>query len=87
MLNQVSFFIFIIGVGLIAFRTEPSTQQAHVVYISREDKPSLPDERARVEAAGGQVYIPVRGTSRVVYHDPNTGAPTDLASKYIVQCV
>jgi len=62
---------------LVAYR--PSTQQASVVYISREDKPNLPDERARVEKMGGQVYIPVRGTSRVVYHDRDTGAPTGLA--------
>jgi hypothetical protein len=49
------------------------------VYITREDKPSLADERARVEKMGGQVYIPVRGTSRVVYHDRDSGAPTGLA--------
>lgn len=57
----------------------PSTNVSKVVYISREDKPSLPDEKARVEAMGGQVYIPMRGTSRVVYQDPLTGAPTGLA--------
>lgn len=62
---------------IVAYR--PSTRQSHVLYVSREDKPNLPDERARVEAAGGQVYIPVRGTSRVVYHDPRTGAPSGLA--------
>jgi len=62
---------------VVAYR--PSTRQSHVLYVSREDKPNLPDERARVEAAGGQVYIPVRGTSRVVYHDPRTGAPSGLA--------
>jgi serine/threonine protein phosphatase PrpC len=57
----------------------PSTKVAEVVYISREDKPSLADEKARVEAMGGQVYIPMRGTSRVVYQDPISGAPTGLA--------
>ena len=57
----------------------PSTKNVTIAYISREDKPCLPDERARVEAQGGQVYIPSRGTSRVVYHDPITGAPTGLA--------
>jgi serine/threonine protein phosphatase PrpC len=55
------------------------TRQTRVAYISREDKPNLPDERARVEAMGGQVYIPARGTSRVVYHDSVTGVPTGLA--------
>lgn len=62
---------------LVAYR--PSTGKAKVVYISREDKPHLPDERARVEATGGQVYIPVRGTSRVVYQDPRTNSPAGLA--------
>jgi serine/threonine protein phosphatase PrpC len=57
----------------------PSTGQTEIVYMSREDKPSLPDEKDRVEAAGGQVYIPMRGTSRVVYNDPVSGAPTGLA--------
>jgi len=32
----------------------PSTQQSQVLYMSREDKPDLPDERARVEQMGGQ---------------------------------
>jgi serine/threonine protein phosphatase PrpC len=62
---------------VVAYR--PSTNSVTVVYISREDKPHIPEERARVEAAGGQVYIPAKGTSRVVYHDPSTGAPTGLA--------
>jgi len=62
---------------VVAYR--PSTNHTAVVAITREDKPDLPDERARVEAAGGQVYIPARGTSRVVYHDATTGAPTGLA--------
>jgi serine/threonine protein phosphatase PrpC len=62
---------------LVAYR--PSTNQTSIVYITREDKPNLPDERARVEKMGGQVYIPVRGTSRVVYHDRDSGAPTGLA--------
>lgn len=57
----------------------PSTGTSEIVYMTREDKPSLPDEKARVEEAGGQVYIPVRGTSRVVYNDPISGAPTGLA--------
>jgi serine/threonine protein phosphatase PrpC len=59
--------------------TTNSTSTPQLVYISREDKPDLPDERERVERTGGQVYIPMRGTSRVVYHDPVTGAPTGLA--------
>ncbi|KAL7579486.1 hypothetical protein ACA910_007866 [Epithemia clementina (nom. ined.)] len=62
---------------VVAYR--PSTRKVQILYISREDKPDLPDERARVEAMGGQVYIPKRGTSRVVYQDPMTGTPSGLA--------
>lgn len=74
--------IFVANAGdsrsfIVSYR--PSTNNVTVVYISREDKPSLPDEKARIEASGGQVYIPARGTSRVVYHDSQTGAPTGLA--------
>ena len=56
-----------------------STKQVQIVYMSREDKPELPDEMARVKAAGGQVYLPVRGTSRVLYTDPETGMQSGLA--------
>jgi serine/threonine protein phosphatase PrpC len=75
-------YIYIANAGdsrsfIITYR--PSTNTSNVIAISREDKPSLPDERERVEKMGGQVYIPIRGTSRVVYHDPITGAPTGLA--------
>ena len=55
------------------------SQTAHVVYITREDKPHLTEERARVERMGGQVYIPLRGTSRVLYTDPETGMQSGLA--------
>jgi len=59
----------------------PSQQAAEIVYISREDKPHLPDERARVEKAGGDVYVPARigATSRVIYIDPHTGSQNGLA--------
>jgi serine/threonine protein phosphatase PrpC len=55
------------------------TKRVQIVYISREDKPELPDEMARVNAAGGQVYLPLRGTSRVLYTDPETGMQSGLA--------
>ena len=54
-------------------------KSAKVIYISREDKPNLPDERERVEKAGGQVLIPMSGTSRVLYTDPESGLTSGLA--------
>jgi len=62
---------------LVVYRA--TSKQAEVVYVTREDKPSLPDEKARVEEMGGQVYIPARGTSRVLYTDPETGMQSGLA--------
>ena len=56
-----------------------STKTTTLAYVSREDKPELPDERKRVEAMGGYVYVPPRGTSRVVWVNPRTGAQTGLA--------
>jgi len=64
---------------VVVYRSK--SQQVEILYQTREDKPSLPDERARVEAAGGVVYIPMRagGTSRVLYEDPVTGHQSGLA--------
>jgi serine/threonine protein phosphatase PrpC len=58
-----------------------STGRVNIVYISREDKPELPDEKARVENMGGQVYIPQRAgaSSRVIYMDSSTGMQSGLA--------
>lgn len=52
-----------------------------VVYASREDKPDLKDERARVEQSGGKVYIPKdpRESSRVFYLDSSNQARGGLA--------
>lgn len=55
------------------------SQSVEVVYISREDKPSLPDEAARVHKMGGQVFLPPVGTSRVLYVDSVTGNTSGLA--------
>jgi serine/threonine protein phosphatase PrpC len=62
---------------VVVYRAKSKT--VDVVYISREDKPTVPDERARVERMGGQVYNPLRGTSRVLYIDPDTGSQSGLA--------
>ena len=58
-----------------------ASDTTEVVYISREDKVSLPDERARIEAMGGIPYIPHRSgqSPRVLYTDPKTGEQIGLA--------
>jgi len=62
-----------------------STSDVQIVFITREDKPDLPEERSRVESMGGQVYIPpperiqMGASSRVLYVDPQTGGMSGLA--------
>lgn len=62
-----------------------STSDVKIVFVTREDKPDLPDERRRVESMGGQVYIPpperiqMGASSRVLYVDPQTGGTSGLA--------
>jgi len=53
--DSVSF----IGVYFENKSVSPPTQnQVQIVYQSREDKPDLPEEKARIVAAGGYVHIP-----------------------------
>jgi len=62
-----------------------ATSEVKIVYITREDKPDLPEERSRVESMGGQVYVPtpdrirMGASSRVLYVDPVTGGTNGLA--------
>lgn len=57
-----------------------SRGHTQVVYISREDKPDLPEERARVERMGGKVWVPTGpGAARVLFTDPATGDQTGIA--------
>ncbi len=62
-----------------------STSEVNIAYITREDKPDLPEERSRVEKMGGQVYVPpperiqMGASSRVLYVDPVTGGTNGLA--------
>lgn len=61
----------------------PATNASEVVYVTREDKPDLPDEKKRVESMGGTVYIPPpeknHASSRVVIYDYITGYRSGLA--------
>jgi serine/threonine protein phosphatase PrpC len=58
-----------------------TSNETEIIYMTREDKPDLPDERARVERMGGRVYIPDRvgSTPRVIYYDRSTGSQSGLA--------
>ena len=61
------------------------TKTTSIAYITREDKPDIPEERQRVEQAGGVVYIPppdrvlLGASSRVVYVDKKSGSRNGLA--------
>jgi serine/threonine protein phosphatase PrpC len=58
-----------------------STHKTSIAYMSREDKPELPDERERIERMGGRVLIPNQtdGSSRALYFDTSTGSQAGLA--------
>ena len=50
--------------------------------MTREDKPHLPDERARIEQMGGRVWVPLdlsAESSRVLGVDSRTGIESGLA--------
>ena len=38
--------------------SNPSGKDVQIVFQSREDTPDLPEEKARILAAGGHVHIP-----------------------------
>jgi len=49
------------------------TNITSIMYQTREDKASIPEEKERVERMGGEVYLPPpskpHATSRVIFHD------------------
>lgn len=61
----------------------PATNSSDILFITREDKPDLPDEKERVEKMGGMVYIPPASkpdaSSRVVIYDYLSGTRSGLA--------
>jgi len=58
-----------------------ATGYTDIAYTTNDHKPSLPEERARVEKMGGEIWQPSygQGSARVVFRDPNTGTETGLA--------
>ena len=60
----------------------PLQKHVQIVYQSREDKPDLPEEKARIVAAGGYVHIPPEydnDVPRAYYIDENGRARYGLA--------
>jgi serine/threonine protein phosphatase PrpC len=61
------------------------TKEVKIEYISKEDKPHLPEERKRIESMSGQVYVPppdrlrMGASSRVMFVDRVTGRTHGLA--------
>ena len=55
--------------------TIPLKHRIQIAYQSREDKPDIPEEKARIVAAGGYVHIPLDGDGNVprVYHIDENG--------------
>ena len=69
------------SVSIVATYDE-SSDKVLVHFVTREDKPHLEDERARIEAMGGTVWVPrdtKQESSRVIFADPTTGYQTGLA--------
>jgi protein phosphatase PTC2/3 len=61
---------------------ESNGSATRVHFVTREDKPHLDDERARIESMGGTVWIPhdlTQESSRVIAVDPQTGYQSGLA--------
>lgn len=59
-----------------------STGSTGIAFITEDHKPNLPEERARVESMGAQVWVPRSGpaSARVLFTDPETGDQTALAT-------
>jgi protein phosphatase PTC2/3 len=68
------------SISIVATCDHEGTTRVH--FVTREDKPHLDDERARIEGMGGRVWIPpdlTQESSRVIFVDPDTGYQSGLA--------
>jgi serine/threonine protein phosphatase PrpC len=57
-----------------------TANQTEISYMSRKDKPNLPDERSRIEALGGKIHIPPKNPalSRVVVFSKAASPPESI---------
>merc|ERR1719491_420416 len=81
--------VYIANVGdsrtfVVSYHQE--TKNVKIIYQTREDKPHLDAEKARIEKMGGEVYIPSKemmesgeDSSRTVIMDRTTGFQSSLA--------
>ncbi len=71
-----------ISVSFVGVYFRGQSENVLIVFQSREDKPDLPEEQARILAAGGYVNIPRSGSGdvpRAYYIDENRKARYGLA--------
>jgi serine/threonine protein phosphatase PrpC len=68
------------SVSFVASHTE-ATEQVNVLYVTREDKPHLPEEYHRILEMGGKVSQPKHkdDSSRVLFIDRTTNTVAGLA--------
>eukprot|EP00531_Pseudo-nitzschia_arenysensis_P010331 CAMPEP_0116142460 /NCGR_PEP_ID=MMETSP0329-20121206/14922_1 /TAXON_ID=697910 /ORGANISM="Pseudo-nitzschia arenysensis, Strain B593" /LENGTH=439 /DNA_ID=CAMNT_0003637701 /DNA_START=10 /DNA_END=1326 /DNA_ORIENTATION=+ len=75
-------FVGVYFAGKSVSETESPHENVQIMFQSREDKPDLPEERARIIAAGGYVNIPKSSSGdvpRAYYIDANRKARYGLA--------
>lgn len=79
---QLGTMLYIANVGdstsVLATYSERD-DRVEVITVTRDDKPDLPEERARIEQMGGRVYIPAdleKESARVLVVNPTTGRVT-----------
>lgn len=70
-----------LGLETISEGKDSIAKPVKIVYISREDKPDLPDERARLEEWGGEIVEAEKNKSaKVKFHGERAGKATATLS-------